>query len=659
MAPARRLYAAWDFQAARLADNSERDIATGFCNRLIVPVDLRVRQPIEETQPAAAPLVDNDAPHSLNGQPPPRRDPRMRRPLSYDQQASRELDKSGVGKFVALVYPQGGKDYQQLVYPPGGAHIASRATLMFHTDLGDGDDPNRFLWQEWWNTPVIRARLAHVPPITSLPEPPLAKPSESLRPQLQSAQALAISSAFSLQTNEADRFHIPGSLLLSGRNGADESAVETAFHSGNSAQLAQLETEARTLLRYVKRFTVDKTPCAYWEQPLAGEYTPEWGGEAATTLHNAQGWAAGRLLLDLYRFEEEKKRRRGEKEKRREKQEEQSAMTSIHQQNVEDTKSPFLLFSSSPLLPTIDGVFNWTKHAVWTRGAFADSPASASAADGTLPVAFLLDYYFTFKDDLLDTEHRVRALEALELARTFAYRYLIVWTGQGDKEAGPNSAFLWEAGAGRDSMGMAGGEIGGCLDALAQAAVHTGDPILMWALQGSLSRSPLPQRSAALNEIAPMGDTNVRVLCGEKTAFAFNDNAQSTRNAPMITIRNYRCAAPGEFAFTLHIQGASPLSAAKTPIVSATITFPCVDLSGKAVAVRHGSVTQQTLVEGANLMREPDTCWSLTVRGLREGDTIVVGKPNLSATSLTATLPPEWILDNTNATKRRSARPTK
>src|SRR5262249_21352445 len=36
-APNRKLYAAWDFQAARLTDNSERDIATGFCNRLILP----------------------------------------------------------------------------------------------------------------------------------------------------------------------------------------------------------------------------------------------------------------------------------------------------------------------------------------------------------------------------------------------------------------------------------------------------------------------------------------------------------------------------------------------------------------------------------------------------------------------------------------------
>ncbi len=139
--PARRLYAGWDFQAARLSDNSERDIATGYCNRLIVPIDLRVRQPIEETQPPAAPLPDDDAPRSHNGLPPPRRDPRVRRPLSYDQQASRELDNRGVGKFVALVYPQGGKDYQQLVYPSANAHIASRATLMFHTDMGEEDYP--------------------------------------------------------------------------------------------------------------------------------------------------------------------------------------------------------------------------------------------------------------------------------------------------------------------------------------------------------------------------------------------------------------------------------------------------------------------------------------------------------------------------------------
>ncbi len=381
------------------------------------------------------------------------------------------------------------------------------------------------------------------------------------------------------------------------------------------------------------------------------------------------------MLLDLYRFgKEEEKRRKGEKEKRSEKDYiEGSSMPVPDQKSQKDSHSPFLLFSFSPFLPVIDGVFNWSRRVVWTRGLFADSPASASAGDSASAIAFLLDYYFTFKDDFLDGEHRTRALQALELARAFAYRSLTMWTGQGNKEDKQNSPFLWEAGAGRDRMGeVSAREIEGSLDALAQVAVHTGDPILMWALQGSLSRPITPRssefsarltdmegnykqeglvrtRETARQEagsraatengafpslIAPLQDTDARIVCGEKAALVFN------RNSSAITLRNYRCARPGEFAFTLRIQGASPFSAATLPPVSVTITFPCVDLSRQNVAVRHGSITRQTLMEGANLTRAPDACWSLLVRGLREGDTVVVGKPDLRATSPLPTAPP-------------------
>ena len=662
--PARRLYAGWNFQASRLSDNSERDIATGFCNRLIVPVDLNARQPIEETQPPAAPLLDDNAPHSEAGKPPRKRDPRLRRSLSYDQQASRDLDKSGVGKFIALVYPQGGSDYQQLVYPTAEARMASCATLMFHTDMGADNDPNRFLWQEWWNAPAIRNHLARVPAVANVNRPASSATAQSLRP----------SSEIIRQTEAGDKFHIPGSLLMSGQDETNESAVDAALHSADPARWTQLQTDAQTLLHYVKKFTVNKEPCAYWEQPLAGEATPEWGGEPATTLHNAQGWAAGRLLLDLYRVgKAEEKRRKGEKEKDAEEQNNFSAMSPLKQTGKQDAKSPFLLFSSSPLLPVVDGVFNWSRHVAWTRGTFADSPTSQSASDSGAAIGFLLDYYFTFKDDLLDEAHRTRAQQALELAQTFMYRSLVLWTGQGNKNDAQESAFLWEMGAGRDHMGAVSGcEIKGSLDALAQVAVHTGDPILMWALQGSLSRpappringsstlltdletsggklllKPAPgtsrigsnQREAStpvarLNLIAPLGDTNARILCGEKAALVINQDAQR------ISIRNYRCTGVGDFALIVRMEGAGLRAASKTPPVSVTVTFPYADLSRKTVAVRHGSITQQTLVEGANLERNARGCWSLIVRGLRDGDTIVVGKPDLSGANFLPTVPP-------------------
>ncbi len=637
--PARKLYIGWDFQASRIGDNSERDIATGFCNRLIVPVEPRIRQPIEETQPPASPLPDADAPRSRNGKPPSHRDPRTRRPLSYDQQASRELDHSGVGKFVALVYPQGGADARQPAYPKAGTRLSSRATLTFNTDLSDTDDPNRFLWQNWWNTPSIYSHLANVPLVNDLSWLPTSTLLQTLTPAPQN----------SLLTVADDQYHIPGSLLLAGQNTLNESQVETAFHTDSQTQLTQLQADAQTLLHYAKHFTLDKEPCVYWEQPLAGEWTTQWGGEPATTLHSHSGWAAARLLLDLYK--EEKRRREEEKKRRKAEQNEHTSASLLTQ---EGEKHP-----NSSLLPTIDGVFNWTKRVVWTRGRLGDSPASASVEDGASAIAFLLDYYFTFKDDLTEDAHHTRALQALELARTFAYRYLIMWTGNGDSGGAENSAFLWERRSGQEPAG--GAQDGENLDALAQVAVHTGDPILMWALRGSLSRGTalfqnMPQQavvkeaadqertpgttltstaaSMSLHMMEPVGDTQMRVLCGERAALAFDRNAQT------LNVRDYRCTSSGDFAFTLRAGDTSLVSPANTRRFSVTITFPYVDLSRKTVAVRHGNVTQKTLDPGAELMREPDAFWSLIVRNLRDGDTVIVGKPDLSAANRLPVAPP-------------------
>jgi hypothetical protein len=107
-------------------------------------------------------------------------------------------------------------------------------------------------------------------------------------------------------------------------------------------------------------------------------------------LHNANGWAAGIVLVDFYR----------------------------HDRTAE-------------YLPLSDGVFNWTKHFVWTRNEFADVPSSPFAIGGTLSAAFLLDYYFAFKND---PERSARAREAVELARKVTYRYMPAWACDNDRD---------------------------------------------------------------------------------------------------------------------------------------------------------------------------------------------------------------------------------
>jgi len=74
-------------------------------------------------------------------------------------------------------------------------------------------------------------------------------------------------------------------------------------------------------------------------------------------------------------------------------------------------------------LAAIDGIFNWTRHFVWTRNEFADGSSSSFAIGGTLSVACLLDYRLTFRDDP-GPRRRANAELALRLAANVTWRYL-------------------------------------------------------------------------------------------------------------------------------------------------------------------------------------------------------------------------------------------
>jgi hypothetical protein len=512
--------------------------------------------------------------------------------------------------FVALVYPYGGKGYQQSVYPKGGERLASFATLVYSTTLDSANDPNRFLWQTWWADETLRSRLPRVPAINDL----------SWIPGGSRLKTLPGAPEGRLIGGVEGPFQVPGSKLLYGWSWHNESAVAAPFKRGDKKRMAELEQEAAELVKYAKRFKADKEECVYWEKPLAGRWTDQWGGLPVTTLHNANGWAAGRLLLDLYRVAGKK-----------------------------------------AYLPLVDGVFHWTKQIAWTRNEFADVPSSPFAIGGTLSTAFLLDYYFTFQND---PTHRTRALQALDMARSFTYRYMVMWTADNIRDDSLDSAFLWEPNSGRDWTGAAcSNEVLWNLDTLAQTAVHTGDPILLWALQGTLSRWHLlyqevyrdaltdypsgdftegyglapgntygyPGRRAPygfggpLTLFEPVGETVVRVLAGEKAALAFDKDGVHTG------IKTYRCTGPGDFAVTFQSQRKE---------FAATVTFPYADLSEKPVFLIRNRVAKIRLEPGRQVIRDPNALWSFIVTGLRNNDTLVVGSPDLTTAEPLPTLPP-------------------
>ncbi|CCW33939.1 hypothetical protein CTKA_01058 [Chthonomonas calidirosea] len=583
--PEHGLYAAWDFQEARLTDNSERDIASGFCNRLITPTNGEV-PPTDALKEG----VNDDGESALT-------------PL---QRRERNADREGRSKFVALVYPYGGLGYQQCVYPTDGAHIASFADLVFSRSLGPTADPNSFNWQRWWRNPFVRARLPRVPTTVDLSYIGAAGHMNN-PPEAPGGSLLA---------GPEGNFQIPGSLLIDGWYWHNESAVAAPVKQGDSTRIEALEREAAIFLKYTKRFSVNGKPCAYWEKPLVGRWTDPWGGQPVTTLHNANGFAAARLLLDLYHYV-------GKKE----------------------------------YLPYVEGAYNWATQMVWTRCEFADVPSSPFAIGATLPIAFLLDYYFTFKND---PAHHTRAVQALELARSYVYRYMVMWTADSRRDDSVSSAFLWEPNSGRDWTGAAcANEVFWDLDTLAQVAVHTGDPILMWALQGSLSRwyrlyqdnyhsslnDYLPSEFAEEYGLAPgspfypghhahygfgvdfammdpVGDTVVRVLAGEKAAMAFD------RDGSQLRLARYVCTGDGDFAFRLVGEPSGPFGV--------TITFPYGDLSAKPIVVRSPNGDERAI----EVQRDPKALWTVVVRGVYVGDTVIVGHPDLAHAKPLPTKPP-------------------
>lgn len=599
-APAQGLYAAWDFQTERLTENREREIATGFCNRPILPFNpLSKHQTPEETAPATDALVGGvkDPKHAAIGS---------------DEGLRREIDRLGKQKFIALVYPHGGTGYQQCVYPHSGAHLTSQVTLIYSLDLGPTADPNRLLWQTWWESATLRGLLPRVPATVDL----------SWIGDAGHMQTLPGAPGGSLLAGVEGSFQVPGSQLVNGWGWHNESAVAAPARRHDLNRLKELEAEAAYLARMAKRFNANKTPCAYWQKPLVGRWTDEWGGAPVTTLHNANGWAAGRLLLDLALYDGKKQ-----------------------------------------YLPLVEGVLNWTKQVVWTRNEFADVPSSPFAIGGTLATAFLLDYYFAFKEDQENPERRTRALEALELAHSFTYRYMVMWTADSRRDDSLDSSFLWEPNSGRDWSGAAcANEVIWNLDVLAQTAVHTGDPALLWALQGSLAHwhqlyqdryhkalaAYRPEEftegyglapgnpygypggrasygfGGPLSMLEPVGDTKVRVLAGEKAALAF------TREGLAVTLHDYRCTSPGDFACTLRTVSGQIDPIGSEDSFDVTVTFPGVDLTDKPVFLRRGGVTQIPLEPGVRVTRDANSLWSLIVKEVRPGDTIVVGSPDLA-----------------------------
>jgi hypothetical protein len=608
-APSQQLYAGYDFLPSRLAEQSERYLATAYCWQ-------------EEK---------GDSPHLCEA------------PFGPFRQMG-TVPFFPCGQFVALVYPYAGRGFQTLTYPKPGERIEGRFRLMVSTRMGPTADPNAWLQEDYFLR--YAEHFPRVPAASDMGWMPGGTRLESLPP--------APRGRLIERHRENGTFEEAGTVEIAGWTWHRQSAVTAAYRRGDRAMLDALKQDIEYLAAKAQRVTIDGDECLFWSKPIEGKGLDAWGGAAVKTLHNANGWAAGIVLVDFYRHD----------------------------------KTP-------DYLPLVDGIYNWTRHFVWTRNEFADVPSSPFAIGGTLSAAFLLDYYYAFKDDPQRAE---RARQAVELARKITYRYLIAWACDNDRDDNLDSSFLWEPNSGRDWVGTAcANELHWNLDTLTQVYVNCGDPILNYYLRGALARWHLLYKDLPADAISeygadalsewlglfdgtmagrggratygtgdilplhyPVGKSVLCVTCGRKAALA------CSKGGVHWWIEDYRYTPDANFAFTVRSR--------KPGTFDATVSFPFVDLTDQPVAVgrskgpcgagvppaakyagvppaakyagvspaakdagetpapqsKAGEATSARLLgrlePGKDLVRSADAPSYVYVRGLRDGDTLSVGR---------------------------------
>ncbi|HWH69500.1 MAG TPA: hypothetical protein VNT26_08955, partial [Candidatus Sulfotelmatobacter sp.] len=538
--PDARLYVGYDFQGARVADGTERFLATAYC---------------------------------------------------WQQNTS--------SNFIALAYPYGGSRFGQQVYPQGGEVLASWCHLEIDPQLPDTEDPNERFQQR-----LFERYTNALPPVPAMNDLGWVPGSARLA-DFPSAPGLSL-----YGSNDVVVFRPTNSVVLRGWKGHREMPVVTAVNAGNASAVSSARAQLEYLLtNCAKVFTAGGDTCLYWTKPLAGAWYDNWGGTNVTTLHNSEGWYAARVLVELYRYDV--------------------------QHGKADTNH----------LQAVDRLFNWAKHFVWSRNEFDDVPSSPFAIGSTLCSAFLLDYYFTFKDD---PQRAANATLALRLAGNVTWRYLQCWAMDSDRtDVGVDGAFLAEPNSGRDwaALGCAN-EVNWNIDALTQVYVHTGDARMRYYLRGMLQRWPALYRSvyhASLDQYGsdaltegygvfegagpgrggrydygftealpfnePIGSSRLRIIAGTRACIAFDKGDTN------LDVSDYRTDGNGNCSFRL--------VANTSAFFDATFSYPFVDVSRLTVTRKRGT---QVLTLGASLLQHPSRSpSSLYFVQLMNGDIVTIG----------------------------------
>ena len=458
-----------------------------------------------------------------------------------------------------LAYPHS-KGYQKLVFPEEPFLLEGSFTFLYAAypaKEGGAWDPNLFVTDWVWKTyGDLLPRTPQVNDLSWLPN--------NMRFDDFSLQG--VGGLFGPETEP--RWFLPGS--IDGRGvGENYVGVDLMMERGRTEEIERFHRDIAWLRERAKRFEMNGDACCFWEKPIEGDGA-EMFGPGVKSLHNVGGWGIALALLEAYRCQPEQ---------------------------------------CAEYLEDVDGALRWTKHLLYTRNCYPDVPAAEFAWSAGPATAFCLRYYFTFRDD--PTRGELAEL-AYRLSRSMLYRYLAIWTSDSDIMDGDEPSFMMEPNAGQPWCACAcANEIWVLPRALVRVYVSTGDPVLGYYLRGMMERfheivqnvkmSTLPEyahdmyseRLGLYDGCAqgdgvrgdfgglwggsericwPPGEATVRIVCGERTAFAFNKDGSHT------VLASYKAGRDGAFGFQL--KALQDEGRERTVCV----TFPFLDLRGRPVS---------------------------------------------------------------------------
>jgi len=281
----------------------------------------------------------------------------------------------------------------------------------------------------------------------------------------------------------------------------------------------------------------------------------------------------------------------------------------------------------------IDGMVKWTRHCLYDRAGMADLPWAVFSMGAANGGEFLLDYYYTFRDD---PERGALAQEAWRLAETIVYRNSYPYLGDPVETDTLDPSFLLQAVNSAYWIGaVTWGEMGRVPEMWIRMYLETGDPLLKYLVRGCMEQYYIGtiNSAGAYTEnllvfqgggmsggwggnnfrwlAEPLGSAVMQVSVGPKAALAF---CKGTR---ALDVADYAYAPRGNCRFRVVADRTQP--DAPTGPFDIMLTSPHEGIAGKPVRINGETLAAERYVIGSDGV-------NALVRGVRGGDVVTVGE---------------------------------